>query len=384
MLCKLNATLPILVELVGNKPINEIFQTDINEFFDEVQKLPVRRDAKAFQGLPIRKVIEANTGPCIAEKTFISTYRACIGVFLQWAINNYKDRGFPALNTSGAIYRGERADGINKQRAMKPEELQKLFNNLKMKKYKANPETVHYFWLPLIGLYTGARINEVCQLNPFEDIKQDLVTGIHYFHFTDESESVESIAAKDTGYNVYGQENTISGDLSAGNRWLSESRFTSLYKYHLHEGDLVLTRKGSLGNSRLIKTLPQPGIIDSDTIRLRVSDTLIQSDFLSLLLHDAQYVSEQIMLSKRGAILGGINTETISNIVIVLPQRSEQDALMKELNTQVQQLDSGIHESGHVINLLKERRTALISAAVTGKIDVRGLISKAIPEEAAA
>jgi type I restriction enzyme S subunit len=90
------------------------------------------------------------------------------------------------------------------------------------------------------------------------------------------------------------------------------------------------------------------------------------------------------MLSKRGAILGGINTETISNIVIVLPQRSEQDALMKELNTQVQQLDSGIHESGHVINLLKERRTTLISAAVTGKIDVRGLISKAIPEEAAA
>ncbi|PPD32961.1 MAG: hypothetical protein CTY19_09955 [Methylomonas sp.] len=47
--------IPILVELIGNKPINEIFQADINGFFDDVQKPSVRRDSKAFQGLPIRK-----------------------------------------------------------------------------------------------------------------------------------------------------------------------------------------------------------------------------------------------------------------------------------------------------------------------------------------
>jgi hypothetical protein len=75
---------------------------------------------------------------------------------------------------------------------MKAEELQKLFNNPKMTKYAANPDTAHYCWLPLIGLYTGARINEICQLNPSEDIKQDSATGIHYFHFTDESEPVVS------------------------------------------------------------------------------------------------------------------------------------------------------------------------------------------------
>jgi len=41
----------LFVELVTDKPVNEIFQTDINNFFDEVQKPPVRPDAKTFADL---------------------------------------------------------------------------------------------------------------------------------------------------------------------------------------------------------------------------------------------------------------------------------------------------------------------------------------------
>lgn len=189
MLAKLVSTLPIFVELVGDKPINDILQADINGYFDEVQKLPVRRDKKEFNGLSIRQIIEANTGPCLAQKTFKSTYKACVSVLFEWLRVNYQDQGFPNLSVKGAIYRGDRLNDINKQRAIRPEELQTLFNNPKMEKYAANPKTAHYCWLPLIGLYTGARINEVCQLNPFDDIKLDDATGIYYFHFTDEGET---------------------------------------------------------------------------------------------------------------------------------------------------------------------------------------------------
>ncbi|WP_333877554.1 site-specific integrase [Methylobacter sp.] len=189
MLGKLTGTLAILVELVGDKSINQILQADLNNFFDEVQKLPVRRDSKKFTGMSIKQIIIANDGPCIAEKTFTGTHRACISVFIQWAVVHYKDQGFPDLSVKGAIYRGIRAGGINKQRAMKFEELQKLFGHPKMKKYAASSETAHYCWLPLVGLFTGCRINELCQLNPFSDIVQDAETGIYYFHFTDEGET---------------------------------------------------------------------------------------------------------------------------------------------------------------------------------------------------
>lgn len=69
MLGKLTGTLAILIELVGDKPINQILQADLNNFFDEVQKLPVRRDSKKFADMGIKEIIIANAGePCIAEK----------------------------------------------------------------------------------------------------------------------------------------------------------------------------------------------------------------------------------------------------------------------------------------------------------------------------
>lgn len=193
-LTKLNATLPILQELVGDKPINQILQADINVYFDDVQKLPVRRDAKIFNGMSIKEIIESNTDKCISKGTFTNTYRACASIFLNWAAVHYKDQGFPTLSTQGSFYRGERADGINKQRAMKPDELRILFGHAKMKEYATNPDTAHYCWLPLIGLHTGARINEICQLNPGSDILQDETTGIWYFNFDDEGDSADGVA----------------------------------------------------------------------------------------------------------------------------------------------------------------------------------------------
>lgn len=192
-LTKLRSTLPVFLELIGDKPVNKILQTDVNKYFDLVQKLPVRRDAKIFSGMSIKKIIATHHGRTIAAGTFDSTYRACVSLFINWALVHYKDQGFPNLSVSGAVYRGKRKDGINKQRAFRPEELKILFTSVKMRNFALNADTAHCCWLPLIGLYTGCRINEVCQLNPFTDIKQDKKTGIHYFHFTDESESAEGV-----------------------------------------------------------------------------------------------------------------------------------------------------------------------------------------------
>ena len=178
---------------------------------------------------------------------------------------------------------------------------------------------------------------------------------------------------EETGFKVYGQENTISGDFSLGRRWISKERYAALSNYHVDVGDLLLTRKGSLGNARLIQALPQPGIVDSDTIRVRVNRSLIMQSFLAILLHEAQYVAEQITLSKRGAILPGLNSETIADISIILPPLDQQQKLMEFLGEHIAKLDTLIAEAQHAIDLLQERRTAIISAATTGQIDVRPL-----------
>jgi type I restriction enzyme S subunit len=122
-----------------------------------------------------------------------------------------------------------------------------------------------------------------------------------------------------TGFKLYGQQNIISGDFEAGDRWITEDTFLSNPVYQIREGDLLVTRKGSLGNCRPVPANATPGWFDSDSICVRVELARAAGAYIELLLHEAEYVAMQIGQTRRGAILSGINTEVLSNLVIVLP-----------------------------------------------------------------
>ena len=64
---------------------------------------------------------------------------------------------------------------------------------------------------------------------------------------------------------------------------------------------------------------------------------------------------------------------------LTLPPQFEQISIAAFLDHETSKIDTLIAEGEHAVKLLQERRSALISAAVTGKIDVRGLV----PREAA-
>lgn len=78
-------------------------------------------------------------------------------------------------------------------------------------------------------------------------------------------------------------------------------------------------------------------------------------------------------LGKWGTQLN-LNTDTIGSIRIALPPVEELGQVLVFLDTELTKLDTLTAEGERAIMLLEERRTALISAAVTGKIDVRGLV----------
>ena len=77
-----------------------------------------------------------------------------------------------------------------------------------------------------------------------------------------------------------------------------------------------------------------------------------------------------------------IGMGVVENLSVPVPPRAEQKQIVAFLSTVVGKLDSLTAEADGAIPLLKERRSALISAAVTGKIDVRGLVPQ--PEAVAA
>lgn len=70
-----------------------------------------------------------------------------------------------------------------------------------------------------------------------------------------------------------------------------------------------------------------------------------------------------------------ISQERVRNAPFLRPPRHEQDAIVSFLDSQLQQFNTLTTEAQLAIDLLQERRTALISAAVTGQIDIRGFVS---------
>lgn len=187
--------LPMLREFVGDIPVTELRQAHINDFFTLLQRLPPRwKDQCRRLGLTIRKLAELDHPEKIAPKTFDDSYKASIRPFLDDAVTNWQDSGFPTtLSLKATKYKGERKEGEKKQRHFKQAELQRLFEGNEMKSFASGSAKSHCYLLPHIGLFTGARVNEICQLNPQTDILKDPETGIWYFWITEETEGDERI-----------------------------------------------------------------------------------------------------------------------------------------------------------------------------------------------
>ena len=66
-----------------------------------------------------------------------------------------------------------------------------------------------------------------------------------------------------------------------------------------------------------------------------------------------------------------LGLQTISNLRIPLPPKQEREEIAKYIDSILPAFESLSAEAQRAIDLLQERRTALISAAVTGQIDVR-------------
>lgn len=80
-------------------------------------------------------------------------------------------------------------------------------------------------------------------------------------------------------------------------------------------------------------------------------------------------------LGKMGTQLN-LNTETVGGIKIGLPPSSEIENIVFFIEKSNEKYDFLINKADEFIKLMQERRTALISAAVTGKIDVRHHVSR--------
>ncbi|MEF8701203.1 MAG: DUF6538 domain-containing protein [Candidatus Accumulibacter sp. UW26] len=188
--------LPLFLEIVGDKAVSDLKQADVRRFFSLLNKLPPRaRQQCQKMKISIAELAELPHGQTLSPSAFDDTYKACVRQFLSDSKRDWQDQGFPTnLTTDGCDYTGTRKDGESKQRALTREELKLLFEGPAFQNFSTNPDDVHKFWLPVLGLYTGARANELCQINPQTDVFIDTKSGIWCLLLSEDTESGQDIA----------------------------------------------------------------------------------------------------------------------------------------------------------------------------------------------
>jgi type I restriction enzyme S subunit len=140
----------------------------------------------------------------------------------------------------------------------------------------------------------------------------------------------------------------------------------------LRRGDLVYSIRGSIGDCELVPDELEGCNITQDVARI-APDSGVDANWLRFALL-SEAVAEDLACGSLGAAVRGINIYDLKRAMIPVPPEDERAEIARVVGEAVEGLETLMEAAALATAFLQERRSALISAAVTGKIDVRGLV----------
>jgi type I restriction enzyme S subunit len=142
-------------------------------------------------------------------------------------------------------------------------------------------------------------------------------------------------------------------------------------------GDILITKDGTLGRVAVADGTVM--CINQSVALLRVDETKVHVPFLAELLQATTYQS-RITFDAGGTTIKHIYISKLVKTPIALPSMAEQKEIASEADSIRQEYRRAVERINYGIRTIREYRSSVISAAVTGQIDVRHYR----PQEAAA
>ncbi|PZP85950.1 MAG: hypothetical protein DI582_04450 [Azospirillum brasilense] len=171
------AILDLLMELLGKDyDISQMDAKAARAVRDDIKRIPRNRNKNPrVCNLPLREAMELEGVERIATVTASKYFNTVRSLFDWCAKEEYIARNPFSSITLGTERKKKKSD----RTAFTQEQMKQIRDAL-------NPDGIHYrYWGTLLGIYTGARLNEVSQLM-LDDIQQK--EGIWYFNMNDDGD----------------------------------------------------------------------------------------------------------------------------------------------------------------------------------------------------
>lgn len=115
--------------------------------------------------------------------------------------------------------------------------------------------------------------------------------------------------------------------------YVSQEKAVALKDYSVVAGDIVMSRKGNVGQCSVFPDSFENGIIHSDVLRLRLDYDKANSIFMMYQLHLSDSIKHQIQLVSSGAIMPGINVTKLKNIKVQVPPLALQQSFAEKIQS---------------------------------------------------
>lgn len=182
-------------ELVGDKPLKECVKADARAFKEAIMSLPPRYTAaEGFEGLSFTKAVEKAKTATVDRMSDrnVNKILGFVRAFWNWAAGQYDDIPSNPFDRMNLRVKSKARD---ERLPFSVRQLQAIFDaplftgcqspKSWLKAGGHIPADQGIYWVPLIGLFTGARAGEIIQLL-VDDIKEE--GGVLHFNITDDGE----------------------------------------------------------------------------------------------------------------------------------------------------------------------------------------------------
>ncbi|MBL1245069.1 MAG: restriction endonuclease subunit S [Sulfurimonas sp.] len=175
----------------------------------------------------------------------------------------------------------------------------------------------------------------------------------------------------DDKYAWYLRATDLENKRKSNKRTCDEKSYKFLRKTPLYGKELLVAKRGEIGKIYITPTIEGKATLAPNLYLLRMNNKLDSKFAYYWYLSD--YGRPQLLLADKSTTIGALYKDDVKDCKIIYPLLEEQLAIVIYLDSKTSKIDKLISKSTKAIDLLKEKRTALISSAVTGKIDVRAV-----------
>lgn len=161
--------------------------------------------------------------------------------------------------------------------------------------------------------------------------------------------------------------------------FVASENIKKLQDFSVHKNDILMSLTGTLGKRdygfAIRVDQDGPFLLNQRVAKITPNEHRLNRDFLLCLLWSDSYLNQLYSLPS-GTKQANLSNSNVLDIEVTMPPNiSEQVSIVEYVMNKMKTFDSVIENAVSAIVLLQERRTALISAAVTGKIDVRDWVA---------